>query len=212
MIKLNYNIIDFPFKKMLEHLFEVVDLSSLTDNVEIFTREKDQSTQYHKKYYEWAQTEQFSQVYNNFILNVIRPLYNESIACQSIPTFRVAYTNNIAVGEWHKDKQYRDLDWALEVHEDNFFLPFTDAFDTNTIWVESEEDKEDYAPMNCNYGELIQWDGSNLKHGNKINKTGKSRVSVDFRVIKYSNYKPSEFGSINTNSKFQIGNYYKLIN
>jgi hypothetical protein len=212
MIKLNYNIIDFPFKKMLEHLFEVVDLSSLTDNVEIFTREKDQSTQYHKKYYEWTQTEQFSQVYNNFILNVIRPLYNESIACQSIPTFRVAYTNNIAVGEWHKDKQYRDLDWALEVHEDNFFLPFTDAFDTNTIWVESEEDKEDYAPMNCNYGELIQWDGSNLKHGNKINKTGKSRVSVDFRVIKYSNYKPSEFGSINTNSKFQIGNYYKLIN
>jgi ectoine hydroxylase-related dioxygenase (phytanoyl-CoA dioxygenase family) len=97
------------------------------------------------------------------------------------------------------------------VQEDNFFLPFTDAFDTNTIWVESEEDRGDFTPMNCNYGEIIQWDGSNLTHGNKINTTGKARVSIDFRVMKYSNYKPSEYGSINTKTKFQIGGYYKIL-
>jgi ectoine hydroxylase-related dioxygenase (phytanoyl-CoA dioxygenase family) len=150
-------------------------------------------------------------MYNEFILNVVKPLYNEQIVYQSIPTFRVAYPNNIAVGEYHKDKWYRDADWAVEVGEDNFFLPFTDAFDTNTIWAESQEDKGDYSPMNCNYGEVIQWDGSNLTHGNKINTTGKARVSVDFRVMKYTNYKPSEQGSINTKTKFQIGGYYKTI-
>jgi ectoine hydroxylase-related dioxygenase (phytanoyl-CoA dioxygenase family) len=150
-------------------------------------------------------------MYEKFILNIIKPLYNEQIVYQAIPTFRVAYPNNIAVGEYHKDKWYRDADWAVEVNEDNFFLPFTDAFDTNTIWVESQEDKGDYSPMNCNYGEIIQWDGSNLTHGNKINTTGKARVSIDFRVMKYTNYKPSEQGSINTKTKFQIGGYYKTI-
>ncbi len=115
------------------------------------------------------------------------------------------------VGEFHKDKHYRNGEWAAKVKEDNFFLPFTDAFDTNTIWTESEEDKGDFSPMNCNYGECIQWDGCNLMHGNKINLTGKARISVDFRVIKYSNYIPSDSESINTKIKFQIGDYYKTI-
>ena len=65
--------------------------------------------------------------------------------------------------------------------------------------------------MDCNYGETIQWDGCNLTHGNKINTTGKARISVDFRVIKYSNYIPSDAESINTKIKFQIGGYYKTI-
>lgn len=211
MNKIIYSTKLFPFAYELQQLFEVEDLSSINNNVEVFSREKDQNTPYHKLYYEWARTDKFTQLYDRFILEVIKPIYNEQIVYQSIPTFRVAYPDNIAVGEWHKDKFYRDVSWAEDVHEDNFFLPFTDAFDTNTIWVESEEDKGDFSPMNCKYGEVIQWDGSNLMHGNKINETKKTRISVDFRVIKYSNYKPSEHGSINTKTKFQIGEYYKTI-
>ena len=211
MNKINYDRNRFPFKEKLQHLFEVDNLQTLNDSIEVLSREKDQSTKYHTLYYNWARTEEFISMYDEFILNVIKPLYNEQIVYQSIPTFRVAYPSNIAVGEYHKDKWYRDADWAVEVDEDNFFLPFTDAFDTNTIWAESQEDKGDYSPMNCNYGEIIQWDGSNLTHGNKINTTGKARVSIDFRVMKYTNYKPSEQGSINTKTKFQIGGYYKAI-
>jgi ectoine hydroxylase-related dioxygenase (phytanoyl-CoA dioxygenase family) len=212
MNKTKYSTDVFSFKEKLEQLFSVNELSSLNENIlEVFTREKDQSTKYHKLYYDWARTDEFTQLYDKFILEIIKPLYNEQIVYQAIPTFRIAYPDNIAVGEFHKDKFYRDVNWANEVQEDNFFLPFTDAFDTNTIWVESQEDKNDYSPMNCNHGEVIQWDGSNLMHGNKVNKTGKTRVSVDFRIIKYSKYKPSEHGSINTNSKFQIGEYYKTI-
>jgi ectoine hydroxylase-related dioxygenase (phytanoyl-CoA dioxygenase family) len=210
MKKVTYSIEKYPFKDKLQQVFKVEELSAINDSVEVFKRENDQSTEYHKKYYEWARTEEFAVLYEAFVVNVVKPLYNESIVYQAIPTFRVAYPNNIAVGEWHKDKWYRDQEWAEDVREDNFYLPFTDAFDTNTIWVESEENKGDYAPINCNYGELVQWDGSNLTHGNKVNETGKARVSIDFRVMKYSNYKPSEHGSINTKTKFQIGGYYKL--
>jgi ectoine hydroxylase-related dioxygenase (phytanoyl-CoA dioxygenase family) len=211
MKKINYNIEQFPFAENLQQLFNINDLSILNDDVEVFTREKDQSTSWHKLFYEWARTEDFIQLYDKFILDIIKPLYNEQIVYQAIPTFRVCYPNNIAVGEFHKDKHYRNGEWAATVKEDNFFLPFTDAFDTNTIWVESEEDKGDFTPINCKYGEIIQWDGCNLTHGNKINMTGKARISVDFRVIKYMNYIPSEHNSINTKVKFQIGGYYKTI-
>jgi len=211
MKKINYNIEQFPFAESLQQLFNINDLSILNDDVEVFTREKDQSTNWHKLFYEWARTEDFVQLYDKFILDIIKPLYNEQIVYQAIPTFRVCYPNNIAVGEFHKDKHYRNGEWATAVKEDNFFLPFTDAFNTNTIWVESEEDKGDFTPINCKYGEIIQWDGCNLTHGNKINMTGKARISVDFRVIKYVNYIPSEHNSINTKVKFQIGGYYKTI-
>jgi ectoine hydroxylase-related dioxygenase (phytanoyl-CoA dioxygenase family) len=211
MNKISYNINNFQFKLKLEKIFQINELSNLNESVEVFSREKDQSTKYHKLYYDWARTDEFIKIYDKFILEVIKPIYGEQIVYQAIPTFRIAYPQNIAVGEYHKDKLYRDVNWAVDVKEDNFFLPFTDAFDTNTIWVESEEDKNDFAPMNCNYGETIQWDGSNLTHGNKINETNKTRVSVDFRVMTYSNYKPSEHGSINTKTKFQLGEYYKTI-
>jgi len=211
MKKINYNINNFPFKLRLEEIFQINELSNLNDNIEVFTREKDQSTNWHKLFYNWARTDEFINFYDKFILEIVRPIYDEQIVYQSIPTFRVAYPNNIAVGEFHKDKHYRNGEWAAMVKEDNFFLPFTDAYDTNTIWVESEEDKGDFTPMNCNYGECIQWDGCNLTHGNKINNTGKARISIDFRVIRYSNYVPSEHESINTKIKFQIGGYYKTI-
>ena len=211
MIRHSYNTLQFPFAEKLQQLFDVEELTAIYDDVEVFTREKDQSTNWHKLYYTWARTEDFEHLYDEFILQTMKPLYREQIVYQAIPTFRVAYPNNIAVGEFHKDKYYRNGEWAARVKEDNFFLPFTDAFDTNTIWVESEEDKGDFTPMECSYGECIQWDGCNLMHGNKINDTGKTRVSFDFRVIKYSNYLPSKHSTINTGTKFEIGGYYKLL-
>ena len=119
--------------------------------------------------------------------------------------------NNIAVGEWHKDKWYRDQAWHEQTHEMNYYLPFTDAYGENTIWAESREDLGDYQPMNCNYGEFIQWDGVNLTHGNKVNSTPHTRISIDFRIMPFSRYKPSTHGSINMNSKFEIGGYYNFL-
>lgn len=208
---IEYDIKKYNFKEMLSYLFTVEDLSSINENMDVLKRENDQSTRYHKLYYDWAKTEKFSNIYYDFIKSVVLPIYSSPIVYQKIPTFRIAFNNNIAVGEFHKDKHYRNVDWAEKVSEDNFFLPFTDAFDTNTIWVETEEDKGDFIPMNCNYGQIVKWDGSNLTHGNKINKTGKTRVSIDFRVISYDRYEPSEYGSINMQSKFKIGDYYEYM-
>ena len=205
-----YNTAEFNFRDELLRVFNIEDLSELNETREVLKREEDQNTKWHSKYYEWARTPEFTALYESFIAQVVLPFYGERIVYQAIPTFRIAYPNNIAVGEWHKDKWYRNGEWAEKVKEDNFFMPFTDAFDTNTIWAETEENKGDFIPLTCKYGELIKWDGCNLTHGNKINQTGKARVSVDFRVIKYANYVPSDHGSINTKTPFTIGGYYKV--
>jgi hypothetical protein len=208
--KNTYDVSKYNFANELAKIFNVQNLANISSDIEILKRESDQSTIHHKLFYEWMTNSSFLDKYQRFISEHVRPLYSNKIVVQKKPTFRICYPNNIAVGEYHKDKWYRDGEWAEQVKELNFFLPFTDAFDTNTIWVESEEDKKDFAPMNCKYGEFIQWDGPNLLHGNKLNETGKTRISIDFRVIEYKNYLPSEHGSINLKKKFKIGEYYEL--
>jgi len=210
MYKYNYDTSEFPFANFLSSIFRVDSLDSITSNISVLKRENDQNTKHHKLFYQWMETDSFKKLYENFIWSHIRPIYNEKIVVQAKPTFRICYPNNIAVGEFHKDKWYRDGEWAAKVREMNIFLPFTDAYDSNTIIVESKEDKKDFSPMNCKYGEFILWDGPNLLHGNKINQTGKTRISIDFRIIEYKNYIPSEKGSINLGKKFKLGEYYKL--
>ena len=209
MKKIKYDTGIYNFKQQIEKLFRITELANINEAHEVFKRENDQNTSFHTMYYEWARSPMFTTMYDSFIKNEIQKLYDGEIVYQAIPTFRVCLPNNVAVGEYHKDKKYRDEDWASKVKEHNFFLPFTDAFGTNTIWVESEEDKADYAPMVCKYGECIQWDGSNLTHGNELNATGKTRVSVDFRVMLSANYLPGNGGSINTKTPFTKGGYYK---
>ena len=75
--------------------------------------------------------------------------------------------------------------------------------------VESEIGKEDYLPMEADYGELWYWNGATLKHGNKLNDTGKARVSVDFRIIPVAKYVDEGKQSITNKTKMVLGEYWK---
>ena len=66
------------------------------------------------------------------------------------------------------------------------WVPITKSFNTNTIWIESEFDKNDYSPINADYGQFIMFD--RLKHGNKLNIEDKTRISFDFRIKPKSLY------------------------
>ena len=66
--------------------------------------------------------------------------------------------------------------------------------------------------MNTNVGEFVKWDGANLKHGNKINDTGNTRVSFDFRVMPLSKYKDNNRESVSVNTKMKIGDYFTKLN
>lgn len=216
MKTINYNTGKYNFKDYIQKALNTKTLTFIHKNDDFiynekFERKNDQSTHYHKLFYEFSRTDEFQNIYKSFIEGVIKPEFGEDVAYQTIPTFRLHFPGNIAVGEYHRDRNYRDEDWASRVKEFNFFLPFTDAFGTNTIWVESEEGKEDFSPIEVEYGQVVMWDGSNLLHGNKTNEELTTRVSFDFRVMPMSRYESSEHGSINTKTKFSLGGYYSKI-
>lgn len=203
---IQYDIEKYPFRKIIQGIFNEENLEKihLKKDYELFVKGTDQSTEWHSLYYQ--NIDKILPLYESFIYEIIKPTFNENIVYQKIPTFRTQLVNNLGVFEFHKDRTYKH-----NKEEINFFLPFTDAYETNTIWVESEEDKGDYSPMNTLYGEVVMWNGCNLTHGNKKNTTLNTRLSCDFRVIPLSKYvEDKDSDTIYTKMKFVIGDYYKV--
>jgi len=211
---IRYDIHQYDFAGIIKDWFNTECLSKLHvgNNYQVFSRQQDQSTHWHKQYYtNFRKDPRFSELYRDFLEYVIKPQYGEVIICQKIPTFRIHLPNNIAVGEWHRDREYRDKEWAAQVKELNYYLPFTQTNPQNTIWAERKENQMDYQPILASYGECVEWDASNLKHGNKANSSDSTRVSVDFRVIPQSRYVDSNQTTINTSMTFSLGGYYMKI-
>lgn len=204
--KIYYDTEKFPFKKIISNMMEVNSLEDLhlLEQYELLERSKDQSTIWHKKYYEKFEKE-FESTYVSLI-DYIKKCFNyNEIVYQKIPTFRVQLANgNVAVGEWHKDKTYNH-----GISEVNFWMPFVNTNNQNSIWMESEEDKKDYRPYKVEYGEILVFNGANLHHGNQRNKSNDTRVSIDFRLVDPNKFVPNSAGSINMNTKFDVGGYFE---
>jgi hypothetical protein len=210
MNNLNYKIKKYDFKKIVCEYLNIDDLENLSiENNNLLSEGNDQSTFYHRQFYfnlDNDEDKKFKKLYDKFIIEFISPLFEDRFIYQTYPTFRIHYKKNIAVFEFHKDKDYNHNPKTI-----NFFLPLTKCYDTNTIWIETEENKEDYSPIICEYGNLIMFDGANLKHGNKINETEQTRVSFDFRVLLEKDYIPNEKNSKSKNKKLIIGEYYQKL-
>ena len=204
MNKFCYDIYSYGFALLLKRAVGAKDLSSLHEELETFNVDTDQSSKYHKIFYSLPENHQFFLNFKRFVKDEIRPLFDEDIIFQRKPTFRLHFKGNLAVGAFHRDRDYNH-----SMHEVNFFVPLTEAFDSNTVWVESEEGKEDFSPMEASYGEFYMWDGANLSHGNKKNTTGSTRVSFDFRVLPKSKYTTSDKKSVTQGVPFEIGKYYE---
>lgn len=209
--KQSYDVNRYCFRNEIEQMFGTSELEKIhkIENCDfgVLTLETDQTTKLHKNFYEKVIGSNFLEEYKKFLMEVIFPQFNEPLLYQKIPSFRVQVPNNLAVAEFHKDKSY-----SHSPEEVNIFLPITDAKETYTIWVESEENLGDYSPMNAEYGEYYVWNGANLNHGNKINQSDVSRFSVDFRVLPYSKYDDTNVKeTISTKTKIKLGSYFELM-
>ena len=214
MKKYNYNMKKYNFTDEIKKLYNIDNLSEIHDKWNKAKRydllndvETDQLTVYHEKFYDEADKTKFYSIYKSFIKEFIQKLFNEEILYQKIPTFRVHQPNNLAIAAYH-----RDSDYSHSTSEVNFYLPLTKAWGNNTIWVETESDKKDFQPIEAEVGEIWKWDGANLLHGNKINDTSTSRVSIDFRVLPLSEYKDNDDISITNKTKMIIGDYWGKLN
>jgi len=140
-----------------------------------------EQTDHYKKLYEKLDGEEgikFYELFEKFVKNVIRPLYNESIYYQKKPTHRIHFHNSSGASRFH-----RDIDYGHSRVEVNYSVPQTRMYNTNSIWIETKERKEDYRAIELKIGECVEFHGAYLKHGAKENKTSDTRVSFDFRVM-----------------------------
>lgn len=209
----NYDTEFYNFRSLLEDMLGRTDLEELHKSVsypELFTMKTEQSTIYHKEFYDKVRGSKFLEKYNHFIEHIIKPHFNgDKVVFQKIPTFRTQFLDNISVGKWHRDRDY-----SHSTDEVNFYLSITESKNTNAVWAESEPDKGDYKPLNAKYGEYIMWDGANCRHGNKQNEEGFTRVSFDFRAMAHSDYKDFERQgkeSVHAKVKMVIGDYYEVL-
>lgn len=214
---MNYDLISYSthkynFHELVSELFGNTQLRLLhtiqkQEYPELFKVSFDSISEFHQMFYNkyhkgWVE---FEFLYFEFIKNVIAPFYDKSFLYQKFPTFRVHLLNQVSVGAFHTD-----ADFGHPKFETNYIIPLTNSIETATIWVESLPGVKDYQPVSMIKGFCIKFNGNKLSHGNKVNETGLTRVSLDFRVITLADYNRngSVGKSITQKTKFTEGAYY----
>lgn len=199
---LAYPLRDYPFPGLVSECLDVEDLADLSADLPRRTWQTDQQSPWHELFYEGF--EFWRNIYRRFVRDVIAEQMTEPFYYQAVPTFRVHLPGNVAVGEFHTDAQYHH-----PAGEENFWLPLTDARDTSTVWV--TDDDGIAWPVDACPGQMARFSAVSRRHGNKINETGRSRVSFDFRVLP-TRLLPEEFAlqqvTEHTKLPFAPGGYY----
>jgi len=118
----------------------------------------------------------FYKLYRRFVHNELAPFFGGRIRYTMHPKCRVHLARTEGVSNWHVDVEYTGR------HEQvNAWMPFTDAYDTATLWSETDYCVGDHQPVDVMYGEVLLFDGGYLSHGTVPNRTNVTRVSIDFR-------------------------------
>jgi len=206
-----YDTEKYPFRKIVEGIFERLDLERFHEvkSYPVLEAAKtDQSTDWHKIFYTKFE-EYMGDLYRRFLSEIVSPAFSVekgSLVYQKVPTFRVHMVENLGVGEFHRDSDYNHSSYEL-----NIWLPFTDTYDTNTVWIHTNGDEFPPVPISVKYGQAMVFNGADFLHGNYINKTLDTRVSIDFRICSFSDFVPTEKATLNTKKSMSIGGYFERI-
>lgn len=220
----NYDNTKYPFYELIQTIFNTnFPLEKIHKQNEITVKEQttfenDTSTDFHKRYYRASRYNDIIQVYHTFIKNEILPLFDCDIVVQKEPSFRVHLPNNTALGKTKLDTDdteiigiHCDGDYDHPKEEINFMLSITGQSDTNSCYIETQPMKGDFQALKIDRGQFISFYGNQCRHYNKKNISENTRISFDFRVIPYSDYKESTISAIHSGRKFIIGDYFMLV-
>jgi hypothetical protein len=183
----------YKIEKAVSDLFGVEDLTKIHELDLSLTKDKpltqdlEAETYFHKKFYAKLNSgwPELMNPFTSFVQNEITKLIKGPFLYQKTPTFRVHVPNQTAVSKWHYDgdPNHGHPDWEINVQ-----IALTEMKDSSATWTETVPGLGDYYPMNLKTGEYALFDGNRCVHGNYINKTEKTRVSFDFRVIPCKKY------------------------
>ena len=115
--------------------------------------------------------------YRFFVLELLRDTVSGISSYQSPPSFRFHYCGRSS------SVFHRDRDFGVEDGRLNVWVPLTNVWGENSLWIESTVDAKNYKPVAMKLGQALIFDGVNLGHGSRINTTDSTRVSFDFRFL-----------------------------
>jgi hypothetical protein len=217
-----YDSIKYPFHSKIQEIFATqhsledlhtqFDLSSFSQ----VTFDNDTATMFHKKYYKSEKYHEVIAIYNLFLENEIVPMFKEDLVVQKEPSFRVCVPNNTALGKLSTDTNeiiglHCDGDYNHPKEELNIMLSVTGQHDTNSCYAETEPGKGDFQSIDLEPNQYMTFYGNQCRHYNRVNVTGKTRVSFDFRIIPKRLYTEVDSIAVHSGRKFTIGGYYKLL-
>ena len=215
----------FNYREPLDQIHELLDTPILTQ----------QDKEYHKQLHEWRKDRdsifvrrfheyvdkytRFQDEYHQFIRENIKPLFpNEThLAIQKTPNIRFSLPQNAAIGCDPNDPPeivglHCDRDFGHHPTEQNFIIPITAMFSTNSIYYDPETNTTDpihFIPLSLQTSQFTQAYFNQIRHCNRINQTDKTRISFDIRIIPFSKYQEniSQFQG----TKFELGKYYVVL-
>jgi len=213
----------YGFFDNMENFHKILETNVLCDNEKIMSKQikelgKDRNSVFYDDYHRFVDSnDEFNNVYYKFINEHIKPIYGSKIVVQKTPNLRISFPDSTAIGKHNDEKEenniiglHKDADFGHHEDEINYIIPITEMFDTNSIYYEPSQESnistEQYINLKLKTNEYFIGKFNKLLHFNKINKTGFTRISLDFRVIPYEMYMKN-FDYFK-GTKFELGKYY----
>lgn len=212
----------------LENLHNVLSLFSPEEKEELIKVKlfgvNDRNSMFIKDFYNLVDNStHFMDTYRDFIkqLKEIHFPHEKHILYQATPNLRISFPGSAAIGArphcdpsgvigLHTDGEFGHLD-----EEINVIIPLTAMYGTNSVYYEPEEQSglnyDDYSIVTLEHNEYFMGGLNKWKHYNRINATQQTRVSLDVRIIPFSQYKETNIYSVSSRKKFIVGDYYNIM-
>jgi len=158
--------------------------------------------------------DRFQNAYDRLMLEVVAPHFARGLPAEtkllyaSFPCVRIQQPCDFHTIRAHVDTMYLHPHGSL-----NAWLPLTTTRGANSLHVESEPGREDFAPIELSLGELAIFDGARCSHFTVANTSDETRVSLDFRVVPGCAYDPDANISRvkGTGAQcYNVGGYYSV--
>jgi hypothetical protein len=177
---LNYDTATYPFARYFcDKVFRVDDLEKLHQS-SLCTPGSPAGYSDNLRLRQWMQrlplSSDFYVIYTRFVHELVVRYFGGRISYAARPKMRVHLAGSGSVSRWH-----RDANVTGRLEQINIWLPATNCFAGNTLWVEDNYGTEHYQPILVRHGQALFFDGGLLSHGSVANETDTSRVSFDLR-------------------------------
>jgi len=217
----------YMFKGELNHLHDILDTFSQEDRENLLEIPEigvnDRKSAFITDYYQAIDSDKdrkFIRCYRKFIEENIKPLFpdEKQLLYQATPNLRFSLPNSTAIGRrTGVDPSpdiiglHKDSDFGHSPEEINIIIPITEMFDTNSLYYETEIGSQEYENLQLKQNEFFIGYLSQLNHYNCVNITGKTRMSLDFRIIPFSKYQEGSHSSVTSHKKLVLGDYFNII-